>query len=585
MAEWLRHTGSALKNAFKPKSRGLADAQDEQARLKAGASDSRRAPDGVAARARRTLAGRTVVGSVCRTPGGVKVAAVGLGRKAKGPVYDQLKIETGRAFNGPPSVKEAAEAREHVAEWLETAARTMRGRLAGVVLVIPRRHVSLRYVTLPSDDAVQIDQMVGYQLHQLVPFEKEKAVYGATPVVRHADGSSTVMVSVIRRDVLDSYLAAVEGLPVIAVLVDAEALALAADTPAPAGELPTAPSDSLGDDPASVESSTETSRQGGPGGVLVVEKDDHQALIYVPGGATPVLFSRALPLEDAEDASLAEEIAASIRSFQRRVPRASVKEVILKEWKTSSRALASKLRAAIPQVEVREAEHTGTDFLEGNAGKGEGSSSEYGEAASSAGSLFAGGPEAMSFRSVLGPLLRVGEWKTDLCPVEMRQRTKSRGLRRQLIRTGSLIVLLTLLSAALFAARVARIERRLGGIESALVALEPSAERVQSMDQVLRDLDAVRGGTDMLDAMAELSSVIPASMKVSAMTYQRGRLLDVTGTAGGLEEVLEAARRLEDSPLFAQATVRYANARRGREANVTDYRMVLTMTEDMGEGR
>jgi hypothetical protein len=192
---------------------------------------------------------------------------------------------------------------------------------------------------------------------------------------------------------------------------------------------------------------------------------------------------------------------------------------------------------------------------------------------------------AASFRKVLGPLLRVNDWNTDLNPVELRQKARSRGLRRQLTRTGVLVACLVILSAGLFAARVVQIKREITGIENRFVALGPAAERVQSMDQVLRDLGMVKRGTDMLDAMVELSAIIPASMKVSAMTYQRGRLLDLTGTAGGLDEVLRAARELENSPLFAQATVRYANSRRGKQANVTDYRMVLTMAEEIDGAR
>jgi len=191
---------------------------------------------------------------------------------------------------------------------------------------------------------------------------------------------------------------------------------------------------------------------------------------------------------------------------------------------------------------------------------------------------------APSFRTVLGPLLRVNDWKTDLCPFELRQKARARGFRRQLIATGILAALLTLLSAGLFVARVADVRRQLSGIDDALVALEPTAQRVQSMDQVLRDLAVVRQGTDLLDALAELSSIIPASMKVSTLTYQRGRLIDVTGIAGGLDEVLEAARALENSPLFAQATVRYANTRRGREADVTDFRMVLMVAGNENSG-
>jgi hypothetical protein len=472
--------------------------------------------------------GIPVVASACWTPEGLK-AAVSRADADGGadPRADLLKPSAGSPASDVPTGEEAAGASAALAEWVETAVTGMGGWLAGVVLVVPRRHVSVRYVRLPSCDPSEITEMAGYRLGELFPFDRNAAVHSALSVERHEDGSSTVMVSAIRREILQSFLAVAGNLPVLAVVTDTEAAAMA--------------------------------RGGVEAGTLVAEWDGRAVLIYAPGKRAPLVYSRSAYVQESEATQVAEEISSSVEVYEGVLSFQPIREILLAGWGPGAATLSSEVASAVPNAQVR--------TVKGDA--------DDGRRATGVGSHLG---------CAVGPLLHLGGWGSNFCPPERIRGVRNRGIWRQLGFAALLAALLAVLSAGLFAVRMASVRAQVRALDEAIAETAPAARGAMHMRSALSDLELSRSGVDVLDALAEISSLVPPSVDLSGFNYTRGRLLDVTGTAGSLDEVLLAARRLEDSGLFSEARVRYANSRSGRQAEVTDFRMVLTMGQ-AGEAR
>jgi hypothetical protein len=464
---------------------------------------------------RRSLLGAPVVACACWAPEGLKVAASRADSGGEDPRADLLKVPADTASDIPGD-EDAAVASRVLADWVEETVAGIGGWLAGVVLVVPRRHASVRYVRLPSSDPSEIREMTGYRLGELFPFDRTAAVYSATQVELHEDGSSTVMVSAIRRGVLRPFLAVAGALPVLAVITDTEASAMA---------------------------------RGGRDdeGTLVAEWGGRAVLIYVPGGGTPLVYSRSAHVQASEARKIADEISSSIEVYESKFSSRAIGEIQLAGWGPAATAVSSEVASAVPSARVRTV------------------------------SKPRAGSEPAGLECVVGPLLHTGDWRGGLCPPERSREVRRRGVWRQLGSTALLAALLGLLSAGLFAVRMTSMRAQVEALDRAMVEIEPEARRAMQMRRALSDLEVSRGGADVLDALAEVSNLVPPSVDLSGFNFTKGRLLDVTGTADTLDEVLLSARRLEESGLFSQARVRYANSRTGRQADVTDFRMVLTM--------
>ncbi len=77
------------------------------------------------------------------------------------------------------------------------------GRL---ILVIPRRFVTVKLMSLPSDSPAEIQRMLDLQIHQQIPFAREDIVYCHAIVGQDAQGYSKILVQIVQKEIVERYL-------------------------------------------------------------------------------------------------------------------------------------------------------------------------------------------------------------------------------------------------------------------------------------------------------------------------------------------------------------------------------------------
>lgn len=74
-----------------------------------------------------------------------------------------------------------------------------------LIFVIPRRFAMLKYLRLPSQNAVEIKKMAGLQLVSQIPYNIEDVVYDCEIVEHEKSGYSQVLVMIVHKDVFTRY--------------------------------------------------------------------------------------------------------------------------------------------------------------------------------------------------------------------------------------------------------------------------------------------------------------------------------------------------------------------------------------------
>lgn len=133
---------------------------------------------------------RIVVGM---TPSGMNVAAVRRSLGAKGVVVAETPVLTDGLLPGVT---------------MQRLARFDPKKEAQVVLVLPRRQVLLKYLTLPSNKPDELRRMVDLQIGQGLPFPADEIVYQMATGEEDANGYTRVIVAVARRQMVEECLAA-----------------------------------------------------------------------------------------------------------------------------------------------------------------------------------------------------------------------------------------------------------------------------------------------------------------------------------------------------------------------------------------
>jgi type IV pilus assembly protein PilM len=290
---------------------------------------------------------RVTAVSLTRQGGGWIVGAHGSERLAPGvvtPALNATNIHDGRAV-------EAA---------LRSAFEKLGARPRRIALVIPDTAAKvslLRFEKIPAQ--ADLDQLIRWQMRKAAPFKPEEAQLSWVPAAAIAGGGREYLVTMARRDIIESYMHACTGAGADAGVVDLASLNLINAAIASAGS-------AAGDGPARSGSVRPESRAD----TLVVHvAPDYATLAIVRN--KDLIFFRTRQLEG--DADLADVVHQTAMYYEDRLGGATFARVVLSGASARGADAGERLRRGLEErmgVNVEPLDFRGTAAMRDRIGAG-----------------------------------------------------------------------------------------------------------------------------------------------------------------------------------------------------------------------
>src|SRR5690606_19374654 len=99
-------------------------------------------------------------------------------------------------------------------------------RASELVVAIPGKHVLLKWVSVPTSDPNRIAEMAPYEVRALAPWPEGEYVYGYELIERRDDGSASLLMALVKRELIDGLLETLRTAGLEASRIEIDALAL-----------------------------------------------------------------------------------------------------------------------------------------------------------------------------------------------------------------------------------------------------------------------------------------------------------------------------------------------------------------------
>ncbi|NQT47015.1 MAG: pilus assembly protein PilM [Candidatus Omnitrophica bacterium] len=426
-------------------------------------------------------------------------------------------------------------------------------RKSSVYFHIPRKALTMRYLSIPSTDPDEIGKMVSLQAAKQLPYPAEEIIYDHVKVKDEPNGYAKVLLAIAHRDVVKRSLDLLgsAGIDPRMVALDAESLALW------------------------------YTRRKGPKAPAATE-----ALIELDADSAEIEIIESGHLVLSRSASLAPEEGGQIDTGKRSESSLNLERLIRELEKT---LLISK-KENIKEIERIVLTGAGDYFAKAKDALGshfhlpveELDSIE--EFAVSPDLLFSPGRESMkkvSFGSLLGLIKYSESLQIDLIPPEVREVRATLVARREVVRVAAFFVSAVMIFAASAWLNMSNKERCLLRLDAELKRNEGVVNRVSKM---VRNIDTIKEQlsrrVSAIDVMREIYRITPQGVSLVSIDFAEGKILLLRGTSGSMSEALELLSTLEESPFFTDAKMKYATKRMVKGVELTDFELSSSLTVD-----
>ena len=409
-----------------------------------------------------------------------------------------------------------------------------------IVLVMPRRHVIMKILNLPSHDAEELRRIVALQASERTPYGREELVFEHVLLEREVSGYSRVLAIMMPTTVLDRYRAVCTGADRVPAQVTISSAGLARWSHVV-----------LGTDVGGV--------------VAVVDVDTEMTEICLDRGGE-ILFSRQVLTDDAT------------RGDQRMVELARHYEMTLSAYEREGfvpgpkHILASlpglDLKPVIPlaraqDVIIHAGALAGRTLLTANF-------TWPAEVLSS----------SVSVAAVCGAALYPGRLPVDLVHAGHREEENRSGARRVLLRSLALGMAGFLALAGALCLPFFQKNSELYRLEGQWRKLKPVLTRVSGKASQVRELEALAAGRlRVLSAVRELARLVSNNIILAVLDVNEEGVLAMEGYNPAHESVNELRDALGGSALFTDVRIEYINKRVVPDGEVNYFKIVCRIKE------
>lgn len=415
-----------------------------------------------------------------------------------------------------------------------------------IVLSIPRHHVTVRTVELPSTDPRELKKMAEFQALRVVPYSQQEIVLGTECLATLSGGKSLVLLVIVHRKIIDRLLGILRRCDLIPLnaVFSSEALLKMLLRMVPA------------------------SRKKMEGPVAIVEIDCAAAHIALAEGES-LVFSRSIPsgqaharLEDMDESALAAYAGSLRDSFDFSGRSAGKPGIVLLTGpaglcKNIAPRLGDLFSTEVVQFDLTQKFKFRKKDLEPL--------------------------KSHSFASVAGSLFP-DHCVIDLLPEEVREEKTAIERRRSLKRTGILLAILALISGFLAINELKLRNAYLSRIDAEIKRLEPTVKRLELKKDKMETLKRHMGSSLVsLDVIYELGTLIPKGIFLRNLSYDFSGRVSVKGMAKSMAQIFEWLPKLEASPLFYRVKTKYTRKVKVRGKEYADFQIECTLSPSGAE--
>ncbi len=397
------------------------------------------------------------------------------------------------------------------------------------IISFPCHLATVRFLTLPSTNQAEIEEMVRFEAERIVPYSLEELLIDSQVITTLDNGYSQVIAVIVEKAVVDKYLLPLKEFEPESIILTSIALY---------NWFINSQKDKIGKTCALINVGFASAD------IIIVEKEI-------------LAFTRGMAL--SRDKRIEKVLAETTRSLDayKRAQKGKIPEVIMlggvREDLNELTSLMEK-NFSIP-VETADA-FAGIDVSSLNPN---------GEEAGYPGANF------------VIPMGLVLQRETDnsyinLLPDYMREKREKRKKLRKYVTTGilSVVAILLVLSVIFHALRKRNNYLQLLMRENRV--MHPLVSKIDSKRKQLELIkEQLNPGSECLQVLSELHRITPGNIFLNSMVLDVGNIVTLRGQAKELSEVFRLNSLLEKSSLFENVKVKYANKRKIKGKEITDF--------------
>jgi len=340
-----------------------------------------------------------------------------------------------------------------------------------VVVSVPHKYATSRFLRIPASSDVEIEKIVSLQASRLLPAASDELITGFQVISKDKDGYSRVNLIIVQKAAIDRYCALMQQSGIRDFSITLSSIGLF--------------------------NLCETHMARTPGITALIEIDGPQAEICFCSKEA-LMFSRSFILPENWKQGLADEYRKTEESFLKENPGNSPAAILLAGPPSLYPQLA-ELKAfspAIRQEPLRYWENIVADESFLSAMK----------------------TAVISPASLIGTGLKDIPPSMDFLPPELKKAKKSKGVRSELVTAGTFLLASCLIVGAAFNKQLADRQMVMQKLSAELSLIEKEARRIELIEKKYSGL--ALAGNSCLQFLTETHRVIPTGISLSGFIYE-----------------------------------------------------------------
>ncbi len=417
-----------------------------------------------------------------------------------------------------------------------------------LILSIPRHFTTTRNLDLPSANPLEIKDMIELQIGKQTPYASDEVIKDYQILGSNADGYSRVLLVIVHRDIVDRYFKILDsaGLKVQKVSFSSEGLLswknLVFREKPPAEKVHIL-----------IEVDYDTSD------FEVVLNDK---LVF--GRSISLGFSQIPGQLEIWQKKFVEEINHSIYAYQNEIMGKEIDKIII----SRPRLVGDSLDKAVLEKEFGSPVEIIDQFQDVPMTE---------EGVSSYNNLVR---TDLSFASLIGLGLPVGEHKIDLVPQEHQigKAVKEKG--KDLYIMGILLVFILVAFSGVFLGRMYNKEHYLGQLKQRLNEIQNKTKELNGMIrgiETIKDRVYTRGLS--LNLLYEVHKVVSPEIHLVSISFDGKENLTLRGESNEMSEVFNFVNKLEESAYFQNVKSKYATKHKVEDKEITEFEISCPLAD------
>ena len=418
---------------------------------------------------------------------------------------------------------------------LDKIIKSNRLKVDNLLISLDRSLVTIRFIKLPSVNEEEIKNMAEWQAAKLLPYKIDEIVVSHQTIKVDESGFSLVLLAIVPKNTIKRFIDVCEALKLQPLTI-------------------TLSSEGLLNWYSDLQSHSSLA---GALALVDIEKDKAELTIL---SQNKFIFSRSFSLTQAQDANqikkrIIDEARLSIESYRKQDIFEPIKNIVLTGDKGQISDLSSLFQDefSLP-VEV-------IDHLENlNIKKDIVNSSVK---------------ENISLASISGLALSQRLPQINLLPKEIKNKILSKGKKKELFKTLTLVLFAVLVFSGMFAFNFYNNKKIISVLDSKLEKINPAVREIQDIKNKIAIINAqIDNESSCIEILREVHSITPSKIYLNTFIFEEGNEVILKGTAPTMSLVFSFVPILNESLSFENVEVRYATQRKTRMGELTDFEII-----------